>query len=141
LGVWWRQTALSNGNAHAGRFFAVTVQDQTAITLLPLIQQYIAGGSIIFSDCWKVYCKISDLEEVYRHSTVNHSKRYKAADCTHTNTIESCWNAKFKKHIGKRYYADNKKLQGHLWKQVWKSAVKENIWNEFWNQLCNMDLE
>jgi transposase-like protein len=106
------------GNAFAGRFFAVTVANCKVETLLPLIQQYNAPGSVIFSDCWKGYCKISDLEEGYLHSTVNHSKTYKAADGTHTNTIESCWNAKFKKHIGKRYYADEKKLQGHIFATV-----------------------
>jgi transposase-like protein len=115
------------GNAYAGRFFAVTVPDRTAETLVPLLQQYVAPGSIIFSDCWKGYCKISDLAEGYRHSTVNHSKTYKARDGTHTNTIESCWNGKFKKRIGNQYYADERALQGHLWKQIWKNSVKENL--------------
>jgi hypothetical protein len=66
---------------------------------------------------------------------VNHSKTYKARDGAHTNTIESCWNAKFKSQIGNKFYADADKLQGHLWKQVWKSSVKENLWNEFWKAL------
>jgi hypothetical protein len=88
------------------------VPDCKAETLLPLLQQYVALGSIIFSDCWKGYCKISDLADGYWHSTVNHSKTYKAKDGTHTNTIESCWNGKFKKRIGNQYYADEQALKG-----------------------------
>jgi hypothetical protein len=114
-------------NANARRFFAVTVPDCKVETLLPLLQQYVALGSIIFSDCWTGYCKISDLAEGYWHSTVNHSKTYNAKDGTHTNTIESCWNGKFKKRIGNQYYADEQALLQHLWKRIWKNSVKENL--------------
>lgn len=124
------------GNAYAGRFFAVTVEDRKADTLLPILQQYVADGSIVFDNCWKGYCMIAELENGYGHSTVNHSKTYEARDGTHTNTIESCWHSKFKRHIGNRFYGNDEKLQGHLWIQVWKSAVKEDLWNEFWKALA-----
>ena len=35
--------------------FLVEVEDCTAATLLPLIQQNITLGSIIYSDCWSAY--------------------------------------------------------------------------------------
>ena len=58
--------------------------------MLPIIQKWIKPGSIIHSDCWKAYSKLSKLG--YTHVTVNHSKEFKnleSAACT--NCIESEW--------------------------------------------------
>ena len=56
------------------KVFMLPVENRTADTLLGVIQQWIAPGSIIWSDCWKSYNRIPDLPEGYRHGTVNHSK-------------------------------------------------------------------
>ena len=36
-------------------FFLVPVEDESAETLLGVIQQYIEEGTTIISDCWKAY--------------------------------------------------------------------------------------
>ena len=69
------------------------VEDRSAATLLPLIQQYIKAGSTIISDCWKSYDKHSSLG--YKHQTVNHSVEFADnATGAYTQTTESTWHPK-----------------------------------------------
>ena len=72
------------------KIFMVPVESRDSSTLLPLIEKYIAKGSIIHSDCWKSYSQLSKMG--YEHVTVNHSKQFinkETAACT--NCIESDW--------------------------------------------------
>lgn len=59
--------------------------------LIPLIQKYILPGSIIYSDCWSSYNKISDYG--YVHGTVNHKLKFINPENTeiHTQTVERLW--------------------------------------------------
>lgn len=57
------------------KFFAMTVSDRTAETLVPLIQRHIHPGSIVHSDCWAAYNGLESQGLVPR--TVNHSRFYK----------------------------------------------------------------
>ena len=60
------------------------------------------SNSIIFSDCWKGYDKLSELG--YIHESVNHKREFVSSDCSivHTNTIEHLWRtlkSKIKKSL------------------------------------------
>lgn len=37
------------------KFFILPVYDSSSDSLIPIITRYIAAGSIIYSDCWRVY--------------------------------------------------------------------------------------
>nr|XP_027219207.1 uncharacterized protein LOC113811624 [Penaeus vannamei] len=70
--------------------FLVPVEDRTSDTLLAVIKERIAPGSIIISDCWKAYNCLSD--EGFEHLTVNHSYHFVDPDTqAHTKTIEQQW--------------------------------------------------
>ena len=72
------------------KIFMVSVKNRKAKTLLPIISKWIKEGSIIHSDCWKPYDKLSKMG--YTHVKVNHSKEFvnkETAACT--NRIESEW--------------------------------------------------
>ena len=72
------------------KVFMVPVKNRKQCTLIPIIQKWIKAGSIIHSDCWKAYNKLSKLG--YTHITVNHSKEFlNAENCACTNSIESDW--------------------------------------------------
>ena len=60
---------------HKTKIFMVPVHNQNESTLIPIIKKWIKPGSIIHSDCWKAYSKLSKLG--YTHVTVNHSKEFK----------------------------------------------------------------
>ena len=52
------------------KVFMIPVANRKQETLIPIIQQWIHPGSIIDSDCWKSYNKLSKIG--YTHVTVNH---------------------------------------------------------------------
>ena len=71
--------------------FMVVVEDRSAATLIPIIQQYIWPGSVIISDEWRAYSTLSSLG--YTHQTVNHSRNFvDPGTGAHTNSIEGYWS-------------------------------------------------
>ena len=124
--------------------FAVVVPDRSEATLLPIILKYIARGSIIYSDCWAAYNKLT--EYGYKHLTVNHSVNFKdpGTGCC-TNGIEGDWQKmkyggsmpKFgiRQHMLQGYldvYMWRRKNEGSdLYKQMMKDATK------LYNGTCN----
>ena len=73
------------------KVFMIPVHNRKQNTLIPLIQKWIQPGSIIHSDCWKSYNKLSKLG--YTHITVNHSKEFmNVSNAACTNSIESDWH-------------------------------------------------
>ncbi len=68
------------------------VPDQTAATLLPIIQQHAATGTVIHSDQWRAYNQVASLPNVASQSTVNHSIQFVTPSGIHTENIESYWN-------------------------------------------------
>ena len=68
----------------------IPVPNRKAATLEKIIKKWIKPSSIIHSNCWKAYSKLSQMG--YTHVTVNHSKEFfnkETAACT--NAIESEW--------------------------------------------------
>ena len=58
------------------RGFLVWVDRRDVATLLPIIQQWVAPGSIIWTDMWAAY-KYNQLPNMaYQHDTVNHTLRF-----------------------------------------------------------------
>ncbi len=65
-----------------------------AFTLLPLIQKWVEGGSVVHTDCWKAYSRIASLPEGYTYLIVNHSEYFVDPDTgCHTQSIEYRWHA------------------------------------------------
>ena len=78
------------------------VEDRTAETLLEIIQRRIVGGSIICSDEFRSYRRLSELG--YEHQTVNHSVHFIDPESgAHTQNIECCWGClkRFLRSIGR----------------------------------------
>ena len=65
------------------------VEDRSEATLLPIIREWIEPGTLIVSDCWKSYSKLS--ENGYLHETVNHSKEFVNSNGFNTNKQEGHW--------------------------------------------------
>ena len=72
------------------RAFVHIVNNRTRATLLPIIQQLIIPGSIIWSDTWAPYFTLQ--QHGYQHQMVNHTEEFVRPDGVHTQEIESLWN-------------------------------------------------
>jgi len=57
--------------------------------LVPIIQERVTPGSLVYSDGFGAYAHLSDAG--YQHRVVNHGKTYVTYDGVHTNGIESFW--------------------------------------------------
>lgn len=72
--------------------FAVIVPDRKKETLEKEILKHIEKGSIIISDLWNGYSGIENLNNDYKHLTVNHSENFVDPDTgADTNEIERLW--------------------------------------------------
>ena len=62
-------------------------------TLEPLVQQYVAPGSTVWSDEWRAYSGLANLPQNYNHQTVNHSQNFRdPATGACTNHVEAMWS-------------------------------------------------
>ncbi|GFR95802.1 hypothetical protein ElyMa_004437700 [Elysia marginata] len=103
-------------------WFFVPVENRSEETLLPIIIiKHVAAGSIIYSDQWAAYGRLSEVG--FQHGTVNHSLHFvDPASGVHTNTIESTWWAVKRSlpptHTRKQY------LGTHLAEYIWRRKYK-----------------
>ncbi|CAF1088466.1 unnamed protein product [Brachionus calyciflorus] len=114
FGLVQRKDSSTNGSC-----YLQVVPNREAETLLSIIYDKCLPGSIIYSDCWSSYNKISQLQ-YYQHQTVNHSYNFIDPDSgACTNRIESLWNSskyRFKDMKGcKRAY-----IQSYLDEFIWR---------------------
>lgn len=66
------------------------VPNRCTETLLPIIRQYVAAGSIIYTDRWRAYNALCN--ENYTHLTVNHAANFVDPESgAHMQNIERLW--------------------------------------------------
>jgi hypothetical protein len=76
---------------NSGKCALIPAQSRDEETLTAEIKKFIVPCTVIISDCWKAYSKLSD--QGYIHLTVNHSKNYMdPITGANTNTVEGLWN-------------------------------------------------
>ncbi|XP_039297793.1 uncharacterized protein LOC120354530 [Nilaparvata lugens] len=103
-----------------GECFLVPVEDRSAQTLLPIIQQHVRAGSTIISDEWRAYRGIQGLPEQYNQETVNHSLHFVNPQTgAHTQGIEGTW--RLAKHRNKIQCGTNcNMLEPYLAEFMWR---------------------
>ena len=92
----------------------------------------IRPGSVIFSDCWKAYSTLNQLE--YEHKTVNHT--YNFVDPTtfaHTQNIENLW-WQIKRNLPSTHSCHDQ-LYLHLSEYMWRNSKDKDsdLFVEFLN--------
>lgn len=111
--------------------FIATAENRTEDTLLKIIKEWIAPGSIIVSDCWKAYYNLD--KHGYFHKTVNHSKEFVNEEGYDTNKIEGHWRqlkVKLPTHGRKKehyssYLAEFKWRYIHRGEDLWHVFLKD----------------
>jgi transposase-like protein len=67
------------------------VEDRSAHTLIPLIQEWCIPGTTIHSDGWAAYDSLSEFD--FKHEVVIHEKHFKdPVTGVHTNAVENYWH-------------------------------------------------
>ena len=97
------------------------VPNHSAATLLPVIQQHVRPGSIVWSDDWAAYRRVQQLPPVTQHQTVNHSIEFvNPTTGFHTQNVESYWNrvkTKFKTMKGVQEGTLSSYLDEFMWRE------------------------
>ena len=97
------------------------MHQRNATTLLPIIQAHTAPETIIHSDEWAAYRRVSGLPHIARHNTVNHSLNFiDPVAGTHTQNVESYCN---------RVKGKLKRMKGCHANQL-PSYLDEFLWRE-----------
>lgn len=117
--------------------------DPSAETLLAIIEEHVAEGSIIYTDCWKAYDAIPKVLGM-DHMTVNHSKHFKdpvkdPETGVDTNIIEGMWNG-IKLQLSPRNYSKDQ-VEGCIDEVLWRRQHKDNLWKAFMDLLKNTRLD
>ncbi|KAG0431630.1 hypothetical protein DMUE_5552, partial [Dictyocoela muelleri] len=85
------------------RIILKSCQKRNSDELLSFLKKYVNENSIIYTDKWRGYSKLS--EHFSQHKTVNHSIEFvNMKNNVHINTIEGCWSG-VKKEILRRHRA------------------------------------
>lgn len=94
-----------------GKVIAKVVENTGIESLFPIITQYVKKGSNIYSDEWN-YGK--EIDMLYNHQSVAHSKgKYGYGDVT-TNHIEGFWALVKRSIMGIYYHWSNKHMQRYI---------------------------
>ena len=116
------------------------VPSRDARTLLPIIQQHVRPGTIIWSDEWRAYRQVQSIPAVAQYQTVNHSVTF--VDPTtgvHTQHIESYRNrvkAKFKRMKG----VHEEMLSSYMDEFMWRKRHGQTASTTFQNIMRDIAL-
>ena len=109
------------------------VQQRDAAILLPIIEEHLVPGTIVHSDEWKAYSRVSELPHVSSHEVVNHSVNFvDPTSGVHTQNIESYWNnVKQKLKRMKGFHTDQlpSYLDEHMWRERYGSTRRRALEN------------
>jgi transposase-like protein len=102
----------------SGKLVAMTVENTKLETLMPIIKQFVAENTVIYTDESNSYNRLS--KENYSHRFVRHNEKEYVSGEIYTNTIEGFWSH-FKKMVFSTYHFVSKKhLQSYIDEEVYR---------------------
>lgn len=112
------KTAVLGMVERGGSVVAVVVPDAKATSLMPHIIKRVLPESLVYSDEWAAYRRLS--RSGYEHRVINHSARVYVRGAVHTNTIEGFWSQLKRSLSGAHHRVSRKHLQGYLNEYAWR---------------------
>lgn len=101
-----------------GRVVALATPSVKSATLLPLIQERVLPGTMIYSDEFRSYDPLRQMG--YPHKRIRHSEKVYVSGDVHTNTIEGFWSLVKRGIDGVYHSVSAKHLQGYLNEYAWR---------------------
>ena len=115
--------------------FLVPVDACDADTLWPIIQEWVAPGTTIYSDQWRAYNNLQNIG--YNHQTVIHSLYFVDLHTgVNTNCVEAMWQrakAKFKSMHGP---GNRDLIADYLIEYMWYQRFSDVPFYHFWYQIA-----
>ena len=86
-----------------GRVVARVTPDAKAKTVLPIVAERVLPSTIIYTDDYPIYDRLSEMGKGYVHNRISHSQKVYVMGDVHTNSIEGFWSL-LKRGIGGVYH-------------------------------------
>jgi transposase-like protein len=101
-----------------GRVVAMTTATVRSAELLPIVQERVLPGTMIYSDEFRGYDPLHQMG--YPHKRIRHSEKVYVSGDVHTNTIEGFWSLVKRGIDGVYHSVSRKHLQGYLNEYAWR---------------------
>jgi len=101
-----------------GNIVAMATKDTKAETLMPIIKQFVAENTVVYTDELSSYNRLS--KENYTHGVVHHNDNEFVVGDIFTNTIEGFWSHFKKMVFGTYHYVSKKHLQRYIDEEVFR---------------------
>jgi transposase-like protein len=122
-----------------GRLIAEVVPDVKRRTLQPIVENYVAKGSAIFTDELMTYHKLNT--RGYIHMAVNHrAKRWVTEGIAHVNNIEGFWGNMKRGIDGAHHAISPKYLQNYVDEWAFRFNHRRDEMPMFWTMLYHISV-
>ena len=112
------KTAVFGMVQRQGRVVALATNTVKSATLLPIVQERVLPGTMIYSDEFRSYDPLNAMG--YPHKRIRHSAKVWVSGDVHTNTIEGFWSLVKRGIDGVYHSVSRKHLQGYLNEYAWR---------------------
>jgi len=129
-GAWDHLTPVFAGVERGGKVFAQVVPNARALTLMPIIKQRVIPASMVYTDEYRVYDRLS--KHGYKHERVNHLQRVWVAGDATTNQIEGFFGLLKNGIRGVYHSVSRKHLQGYLNEYAFRYNRRDGGEPMFW---------
>ena len=107
-----------------GKVVAIKCEKTDWSTLLPIIERFIADGSVVYTDELNSYNRLDTTK--YTHKVVNHGRNEYVKDGDFTNTIEGFWGVFLKRMIkGCYHFISTKYIQRYIDEAVYRYNTRK----------------
>jgi len=120
-----------------GKLVATIIPNASVKTLTPVVRQYVAEGSVVYTDEWGGY---KNMHKIYEHLYVHHKEREFVNGNVYTNTIEGFWGFLKRGIFGIYHYTSKKHLQRYVDEFVYRYNTRKFDDNVRFNSLlCSVN--
>jgi transposase-like protein len=110
-----------------GKIAALVTKDRTANTILPLVHEHVLPKSMIYTDDWFGYSRLSGNPRGYVHKRINHSQKVYVVGDVHTNTVEGFWFLLKSGILGTHHSVSAKHLQGYVDEYAFRYNHRDDV--------------